>query len=205
MLCGAASDASSGSPRLTHLPAVPAMEPSSYLDLASFGGTLRRRSELPRFFALSVPPPDSRLRVSPLPQVFRLPAMDLRVSPNSHPFGATASVAPGCPFASPVPPVDELPGFPGGCIFRLRLGRFLRVAPLLHSLCAADWWSSESPRTLHRSARRRLKVQVAPHLHSRQLCRFRVSGFPRFLRPRLDDDDSPLFSNLASITWPGSG
>jgi len=81
MLCGAASDASSGSPRLTHLPAVPAMEPSSYLDLASFGGTLRRRSELPRFFALSVPPPDSRLRVSPSPQVFRLPAMPLRVSP----------------------------------------------------------------------------------------------------------------------------
>jgi len=131
MLCGAASDGSSGLPWLTHLPAVPVMEPSSCLDLASFGGTLQRRSGLPRFFALSVPPPDLRLRVSPSPQVFRLPAMDLRASPNSHPFSATASDAPGFPFASPVSPLDESPSFPGGCIFRLRFGRFLRVAPLL--------------------------------------------------------------------------
>jgi len=31
--------------------------------------------------------------------IFRLPAMDHRVSPKSHPFSGTAACAPGCPFA----------------------------------------------------------------------------------------------------------
>jgi hypothetical protein len=195
----------SGLPWRLHLPAVPAMELRVASILPSFGGTLQRSSGLPRLLALSVPPPDTGFGSPRFPH---LPAAG--DGPSSLP--EVTSIWRYCSLRSGLPLRARSyrlsmpsPGCPGSCIFRLRLERFLRVAPLLHSPGAVDWWSSESPRTLHRSACQRLGVRVAPYLHSDWLCRLCVSGFPRGLLPRLDDDDSPLFSNLASTTRPGRG
>jgi hypothetical protein len=150
--------------------------------------------ELPRISHPSAAPA-SKFRVAPVPRCSSAASQyRLRVAPPpvssgcrrwifespriSHPFGGTGDAAPGCPFAASVSPPDESPGCPGsassGCAlsdlashpassfsWRRRLVEY-RIAPLLAPFGL--------PTTGYR---------VAPHLHSRRLCRFCVFGFPR--------------------------
>jgi hypothetical protein len=109
-------DASPGSPRLQHLPALPAMDLRVASNLASFStsgsGTwsFLRSSELP------VAPADA---FPGLPRFLHLPAVpatDLRVAPNLKSFDASGAGA---------------SGFPSASHFQLRLPVRLRVAPPL--------------------------------------------------------------------------
>jgi hypothetical protein len=112
--------------------------------------------------------------------------MELRVAPALASFGGVLERTCGLPrkLALSMPSLDEAPGCPGSCTFRLyrrwsfelpRLshpsalpgGVNLRVAPQPYSASLASRWG----------------LRVAPHPHLPALPRDRVCGLPRILSP----------------------
>lgn len=174
------------SPRLSHLPALPAMEIRVAPNFASFSAPGCFSLGFPRGLALPVAPADEspgcpgfsifrlcRRRIFELPRISRpsaIPVMKLRVAPTLRCSGIT---------------FDESPSRPEHCIFRL----YRR-------------WIFELPRISHPSALLVVGSPGYPGLPPSCLASDKFSGLPRFPHLPAPAGCSPSFLGLHPPVLP---